>query len=121
MPTVQVEEITTLDEATQQERRKDFCVYMSCFSCKALLDYKVHNVCECLLLCPEVWLAEAKIGQVEKTIENLIETGNPDTQLKALLTSTLAEVQEACALYVFAFVSVSVSECSLFVHAFAMY
>ena len=86
-----------------------------------MLDYKVHNICECLLLCPEVWLAEAKIGQVEKTIKNLIETGNPDTQLKALLTSTLAEVQEACVLYVFVFVSVSVSECSLFVHAFAMY
>ena len=97
-----------------------FCLVIR-FICKALLDYKVRDICECLVLCPEVWLAEAKIGQVEKTIKNLIETGNPDTQLKALLTSTLAEVQEACVLYVFVFVSVSVSECSLFVHAFAMY
>ena len=89
--------------------------------CKALLQYKVNNICECPLLCPEVWLAEAKVGQVEKTIKNLIETGKADNQLKALLTDTLAKVQEACVLYVFVFVSVSVSECSLFVHAFAMY
>ena len=86
-----------------------------------LTDVQVNNRCACLLLCPEVWLAEAKVGQVEKTIKNLIESGKADKQLKALLQNTLINVQEACVLYAFVFVSVSVSGCNLFVHAFAMY
>ena len=82
---------------------------------------QVNNRCACLLLCPEVWLAEAKVAQVEKTIKNIIESGKADNQLKALLQDTLVNVQEACVLYVFVFGGVSVSGCSWFVHAFAMY
>ena len=104
LPTVKIEDVTELDEQTQQERKKDFlfCLGMCIIVVigKAWLQYQVNNRCACLLLCPEVWLAKAKIGQVERTIKTLLGTCKADNQLKASLTETGHSATGLCIVYV---------------------
>ena len=87
-----------MDEATKKEHQKEPCVNECCLlsQCCTVVCCKVKNKCECLLLLPEVWVAESKLCQVETSIKRVLDTGKADGQMKALPTKTLATVKEAC-------------------------
>ena len=56
----------------------------------------MEDRCGCLLLLPEVWVAESKLCQVGASIKRVLDAGKTDGQMKALFTKTLEEVKEEC-------------------------